>query len=224
MTKFNVIEKFVSIDGEGPMAGSLAVFIRFRGCNLRCSWCDTSYSWEDNAKSEEMSIDEIYKYIKETGVNHITLTGGEPLIQEGIDELIDVLSKDKNLLIHIETNGSVDIERLKNMYPVDNIRFILDYKLPISKMTECMKIENFKWVSKKDVYKFVIASKNDLEKAYEIIKKYNLDKLCQVYLSPVSELIAPDEIVEFMKEKLLGDVKLQLQLHKIIWDKNLRGV
>lgn len=224
MRKFNIVEKFVSIDGEGPMAGSLATFIRFKGCNLRCSWCDTSYSWEATEKSEEMSADGIYSYIKEKKINHVTLTGGEPLIQEGIMDLIKLLSEDKSLLVHIETNGTVDITPFKTVYTSSNLRYIIDYKLPSSTMTKYMEPRNLDVVGENDVYKFVIGSKNDLNKAYELIKKHDLDKKCQVYLSPVTDYIEPSVIVDFMKENLLKDVKLQLQLHKIIWDKNRRGV
>lgn len=224
MKTFNVIEKFVSIDGEGPMAGALAIFIRFRGCNLRCSWCDTTYSWDYEAKSEEMSISDLYEYIKDQGVKHITLTGGEPLLQEGIEELLECLAQDESLLVHIETNGSVAIRPFKERVQIDRIRYIVDYKLPQSGMTANMNHENLTSVDSEDVYKFVIASHEDLNKAYEIIKTYNLDQRCKVYLSPVSEAIAPREIVEFMKIKELGLVKLQLQLHKIIWPKDCRGV
>lgn len=224
MRKFNIVEKFVSIDGEGPMAGSLATFIRFKGCNLRCSWCDTSYSWEATEKSEEMSADEIYSYIKEKKINHVTLTGGEPLIQEGIIDLIKLLSEDKSLFVHIETNGTVDITLFKTVYTSSNLRYIIDYKLPSSGMTKYMEPRNLDVVGENDVYKFVIGSKDDLNKAYEVIKKHDLEKKCQVYLSPVTDYIDPSVIVDFMKENLIKSVKLQLQLHKIIWDKNRRGV
>lgn len=224
MNKFSVIEKFVSIDGEGPMAGALAVFIRFEGCNLRCKWCDTTYSWEADENKELLSATEIYDYIKKSGVNHVTLTGGEPLIQNGIEALLDILSKDKSLLVYIETNGSVSISPFKKAYAEENIHYIVDYKLPDSGMMDKMSLENLNDVTNEDAYKFVIASKEDLNYAYEIIESYKLDKVCKVYLSPVVDKINPEEIVNFMKEKNLCNVKLQLQLHKIIWPKECRGV
>ena len=103
---FNIIEKFVSIDGEGPTAGELATFIRFQGCNLRCSWCDTTYSFDKSEITEVLSAEEIYDYIKSTGVSNVTLTGGEPLFQKNIDEVLSLLNDDKNLVVHIETNGA----------------------------------------------------------------------------------------------------------------------
>lgn len=221
---FNIIEKFLSIDGEGPSAGEIATFIRFLGCNLRCSWCDTKYSWEKESTTERLSSREIYDYIKENGSSNVTLTGGEPLIQDNIDELLGILNKDENLKIHVETNGSVDISHFKEKYKSGNISYIVDYKLPSSKMTECMNLSNLNSVDFNDTYKFVIGSKEDLNMAYDIIKKYDLTSKCLVYLSPVFCAIELNDIVEFMKDKKLNKVKLQVQLHKIIWDKNARGV
>jgi len=221
---FNIVEKFLSIDGEGPSAGEIATFIRFQGCNLRCSWCDTAYSWGKESTNEVLSSKEIYNYIKENGSANVTLTGGEPLIQDNIYELLEILSKDENLKIHIETNGSVDIGGFKESHNNSNIIYIVDYKLPSSGMTEFMNLNNLNNVESNDVYKFVVGSKEDLSMAYEIIKRFDLTAKCLVYLSPVSFGIEPEEIVEFMKDKKLNNVRLQVQLHKIIWDKNIRGV
>lgn len=222
---FNIIEKFVSVDGEGPTAGELAVFIRFQGCNLRCSYCDTKYSWDEESKNniEVLNANEIYDYIKSTNVKNVTLTGGEPLIQENIDNLLELLNEDEELVIHIETNGSVNIKDFKDKYK--NIIFILDYKCPSSNMIKQMDKENLNIVDNKDVYKFVVGTKEDLNKALEIIKLYDLQNKCLVYFSAVfGSLLTMEEIVEFMKENNLNNVRLQVQLHKIIWDKEVRGV
>lgn len=221
---FNVVEKFLSIDGEGPSSGEIATFIRFQGCNLRCLWCDTAYSWEKESTNELLSTKGIYDYIKENGSTNVTLTGGEPLIQDNIDELLEMLSRDENLKIHIETNGSVDIEPFKKKHNSTNIIYIVDYKLPSSKMTKFMNLNNLNSVECNDVYKFVAQSREDLNMAYQIIKEYDLTAKCLVYISPVSGDIELEEIVEFMKDKKLNNVRLQVQLHKIIWDKNARGV
>ncbi|NME83382.1 putative 7-carboxy-7-deazaguanine synthase QueE [Clostridium sp. SM-530-WT-3G] len=221
---FNIIEKFLSIDGEGPTAGELATFIRFQGCNLRCSWCDTKYSWSKNDITEKLSSDEIYNYIKSNRVSNVTLTGGEPLIQENIEELLEILSNDDELTVHIETNGAINISNFKEAIKGDNISYIVDFKLPSSNMTEKMDMENLNLVSKNDVYKFVVGSKEDLQKAYEIITEYDLTSKCLVYLSPVFGSIDMEYIVEFMKEKNMNKVRLQVQLHKIIWDKDKKGV
>ncbi|WP_294405794.1 putative 7-carboxy-7-deazaguanine synthase QueE [uncultured Clostridium sp.] len=221
---FNIIEKFLSVDGEGPSSGELATFIRFQGCNLRCSWCDTVYSWGKENINERLRAEDIYDYIKKNKADNVTLTGGEPLIQDNIEELLAILNDDESLNVHIETNGSIDIEHFKNKYTNGNISYIVDYKLPQSGMTDKMNYNNLKCVDENDVYKFVIADMADLAKAYEIISSYNLAERCYVYLSPVTGSIEMSEIVEFMKEKNMNKVRLQVQLHKIIWDKNARGV
>jgi 7-carboxy-7-deazaguanine synthase len=221
---FNIVEKFLSVDGEGPSSGELATFIRFQGCNLRCSWCDTIYSWDESSTSEVLNAEEIYKYIKKNEASNVTLTGGEPLIQKNIDELLELLSKDDGLTIHIETNGAVDIEPFKKRHTQKNISYIVDFKLPSSNMTKQMNLNNLNIVESSDVYKFVIGSNEDLQIAYDIISKHDLTSKCLVYFSPVSGNIDMQEIVEFMKAKTLNKVRLQIQLHKIIWDKNSRGV
>ena len=98
---YNVVEKFVSINGESKFAGQLAVFIRFRGCNLNCVYCDTKWANTADAPAEQMTKEEIYDYIKSTGVRNVTLTGGEPLLQKCIQELLEYLAKDKDIRIEI---------------------------------------------------------------------------------------------------------------------------
>lgn len=221
---FRVIEKFVSIDGEGPTSGELAVFIRFEGCNLRCTWCDTEYSWNGECAYTEESAEEIYEYIKKSGARNVTLTGGEPLLQKNMFELLDILVQDEQLVIHIETNGAMDLTKYKARYPKANISYIVDYKLPASGMNHTMKTVNFNLVNNNDVYKFVIADEQDLLMAYALTKQYDLPSKCLVYYSPVVESIEPKRIVEFMIEHQLRDVRLQIQVHKVIWPKEMRGV
>lgn len=218
MDKFGVVEKFVSIDGEGPTAGALSVFIRFAGCNLRCAWCDTCYAQETSDASEELSAAEIVSYIASTGVRHVTLTGGEPLLQKG---MMGLLARLDDYQIHIETNGSVLMLPFRLS---DNIHFVVDYKLPGSGMEEMMNLNNFELVAKDDAVKFVIAGHDDFVRAIEIVRKYDLLYRSQVYFSTVFGSMQPAELVELMKEERLNGVKLQLQMHKYIWDKNLRGV
>lgn len=223
---YKVIEKFTSIDGEGPSAGELATFIRFLGCDLRCSWCDTKYSWDGEVKAESMTAPEIYNFIKESGAYNVTLTGGEPLIQKEIGELIEFLAKDEKLIIRIETHGGVDIAPFKKRFENfgSRIQFVVDFKLPSSKMMDRMCLDNLTNVSTHDTYKFVIASCEDLNIATQLVTEMDLIHRCQVYFSPVADLIAPRIIVEKMIEEKLNGVKLQLQLHKYIWPKEMRGV
>ncbi|MCR4610712.1 MAG: putative 7-carboxy-7-deazaguanine synthase QueE [Lachnospiraceae bacterium] len=215
-----VVEKFVSINGEGTRAGELAVFIRFKGCNLSCSYCDTSWANEDDVSYEEMSAEEIFEYIKETGVSNVTLTGGEPLLQNNIDTLIDMIACDDMLRVEIETNGSVDI----STFTRERVSYTMDYKLPVSGMEQAMCYSNFNYLNEDDTIKFVVGSKEDLERSLEIIKKYKLIGRCNVYFSPVFGKIDPELIVEYMKDNRLNDVRVQLQLHKMIWNPDKRGV
>lgn len=214
-----VVEKFVSINGEGLRSGELAVFIRFANCNLRCSYCDTKYSFINPIYTEE-SIDELVKYVKSTGVKNVTLTGGEPLIQNEIKELMIELSNIGNR-IEIETNGSINIAPYLN---IPNVTFTLDYKLKGSGMEKYMDLTNYDLLRKNDVIKFVVSDYDDLEKTKEIIKKYDLINKANCLISPVWERIEFEEIVNFLKDNKLNDVKMQLQIHKIIWDKDKRGV
>lgn len=214
-----VVEKFVSINGEGLRSGELAVFIRFANCNLRCSYCDTKYSFINPIYTEE-SIDELVKYVKSTGVKNVTLTGGEPLIQNEIKELMIELSNIGNR-IEIETNGSINIAPYLN---IPNVTFTLDYKLKGSGMEKYMDLTNYDLLRKNDVIKFVVSDYDDLEKTKEIIKKYDLINKANCLISPVWGRIGFEEIVNFLKDNKLNDVKMQLQIHKIIWDKDKRGV
>ena len=218
----DVAELFVSINGEGTHAGQLAVFVRFKGCNLSCSYCDTRWANEKNAKCTQMTAKEIYDHICTTGINCVTITGGEPLHREGISELLSLLACDGRFYTEIETNGSIPLEPFSNIE--NRPAFTMDYKLPSSGMEKYMCLENFRFLCCNDTVKFVSGSMEDLERAQEIIEKYSLCKNCHVYISPVFGRIDPADIVEFMKERRLNHVRLQLQLHKFIWDPQKRGV
>jgi 7-carboxy-7-deazaguanine synthase len=217
-----VVEKFVSINGEGMLAGQLAVFIRFKGCNLNCTYCDTKWANEHDAEFTEMSPEEIYEYIKSVNAKNVTLTGGEPLLQKDMNKLLELLCSDENIRVEIETNGSVDISKFMNYE--NRPSFTLDYKLPISGMSEYMLTDNYKYIDKHDSVKFVSGSLEDLEKAKKIIDKFELDKKANVFISPVFGKIELPKIVEFMIENNMNDVKMQLQMHKVIWDAEMRGV
>ncbi|MBQ6815463.1 MAG: putative 7-carboxy-7-deazaguanine synthase QueE [Lachnospiraceae bacterium] len=222
MATYKVVEKFISINGEGTKAGQLAVFIRFAGCNLNCSYCDTAWANKENVPMTEMTEFEIYDYIKSTGVKNVTLTGGEPLLRDDVDKLLKLLSSDKSIKVEIETNGSIDLYDYRQIS--DNISFTVDYKLPSSCMEHLMEMENFEELEERDTVKFVVSDNNDLLRAKEIIDEYKLTGQCSVYLSPVFGKIDPQEIVDFMIRNHLNGVNLQLQLHKIIWDPDKKGV
>jgi 7-carboxy-7-deazaguanine synthase len=217
-----VVEKFVSINGEGRLAGQLAVFIRFKSCNLNCSYCDTKWANTTDAPYTEMSPSEIYDYIKSTGVKNVTLTGGEPLLQKDIHSLLELLCNDDFIRTEIETNGSVDVSPFSDFE--NRPSFTLDYKLPSSNMSEYMLTKNYEYIDNRDSVKFVSGSIEDLQKAKEIIYKYNLSEKTNVFISPVFGNIELPQIVDFMIENNMNDVKMQLQMHKVIWDAETRGV
>lgn len=218
---FPVAEHFVSINGEGSRAGELALFIRFRGCNLCCSYCDTRWACTKQADAVMMSVQELTDIAKKSCVKNITLTGGEPLLQENISDLTDKLM-DCGFRVEIETNGSVSIEALagRKLRPA----FTMDYKLPSSGMEKYMNTDNFRFLNAHDVVKLVSGSREDLIRGAEIIEKYKLTDKCHVYISPVFGEIEPSEIVDFMKERKMNSVRLQLQLHKYIWAPDRKGV
>ena len=217
-----VAEKFISINGEGVRAGELAVFVRFQGCNLACHYCDTKWALAKDCPCEEMSPEQIHAYIKGTGITNVTLTGGEPLLHKDMDRLLAILLADEELRVEIETNGAVDLRKFCACpgRPV----FTMDYKLPSSGYEKSMVLENFELLSKDDTVKFVSGSTEDLERAYKIIREYDLLRKCHVYFSPVFGDIEPAEIVSFMMDHKLNEARLQIQMHKVIWDPDKRGV
>lgn len=219
-----VAEKFVSIDGEGPHAGGLAAFIRFKGCNLNCDYCDTKWANRADCAAKDETTAELADWVKTTGTHNVTLTGGEPLLQHGIDGLIARLIDD-GCRVEVETNGSIDIAPFC-ADPAHRPVFTLDCKLSASgpACVSAMRPENYQYLGPHDSVKFVCGSRADLEDAARIIAAYDLDRTCHVFLSPVFGMIQPVDIVTFMEKRKLNGVRLQLQLHKIIWDPMTRGV
>lgn len=215
-----VVEKFISINGEGRRAGELAVFIRFKGCNLGCAYCDTSWANDSECEFEEMSPEDIKEYIADTGIKNVTLTGGEPLLQNDIPDLLGELKKIP-ARVEIETNGSVS---LKDYCGESRPVFTMDYKLPGSGCEERMLVENFSLLSENDTVKMVCSDVGDLERAKEIICEHKLTEKCYVYLSTVFGKLKAQDMVEYMLKHKLNDVRLQLQLHKYIWHPEAKGV
>jgi 7-carboxy-7-deazaguanine synthase len=219
--KYKVAEIFQSINGEGMKAGELAVFVRFQGCNLSCRYCDTKWANEAKAPYKEMDEEEIVSEVKKYALKNVTITGGEPLLQKNIESLLLRLAAE-GMAVEIETNGSVDLQKFAVLSK--EISFTMDYKLPDSGMEEKMNIGNFSLLTRKDTVKFVVSGRRDLECALRVYNEFLVEKPCSILLSPVFGKIHPEEIVAFMKEKRWTGARLQLQLHKIIWDADKRGV
>lgn len=221
MAEFKVAEHFVSINGEAAHAGELALFIRFTECNLYCSYCDTAWANSPDAPHTVFTTQQLADLVMESGVKNVTITGGEPLLQSDLPELLKALHA-IGVRTEIETNGSRRIADYAEMpeRPV----FTLDYKCPSSGMEAFMLTENYRYLQAHDSVKFVVGSREDLEKARTIITEYALADRCHVFLSPVFGKIDPKEIVAFMQEHKINGVKMQLQMHKFIWHPEERGV
>ena len=224
-TEFSVNEIFASVNGEGTLSGELAIFIRLCGCNLRCSYCDTKYAW-DFADERIMTVSEILEKVKSYGsIRNVTLTGGEPLYRKNVKKLLEALTS-HGYLVNIETNGSMNILPYLELPFASELIFCCDYKLPSSGEEGKMHLNNISALRENDVLKFVIGSEDDFAKTLEILKAYHPN--CHVYLSAVFGKVEPKEIVEKLlswTEKVRTDrIRVQLQLHKYIWDPNLRGV
>lgn len=207
-----VNEIFQSIQGESLYAGFPTVFVRFSGCNLRCSYCDTTYAYEEGTEMEPQEIlDEIKKYY----YKRVCITGGEPLLQKELEKLLYLL-EDYN--VTIETNGSMDIGLIK-LSPKHS--YVMDVKCPSSGFSNEMNFNNFEYLSERDEIKFVIGGKDDYEWAKGIIKDYY--KKGTTTFSPVFGSIEYSDLVDWiLRDKL--DVRFQIQLHKIIWGVEKRGV
>lgn len=210
-----VLEMFDSIDGEGTRTGELATFIRLQGCNLHCCFCDTAYSIPmKNKNVNEMSVEEI---VANTHYHNVTITGGEPLIHEETWKLIQELILAGHH-VNIETNGTMD-----TTFHLPNMFYTVDYKCKYSKMNDKMNPKSFCGLGGNDVVKMVVATEEDMEDGLDWYNKFyasraNVDRPW-LYFSPVFGKIEPVQIVEFVKKhNLQHKTRVQVQLHKIIWD------
>jgi 7-carboxy-7-deazaguanine synthase len=213
---FPVVELFDSIDGEGKRTGYMAIFVRFAGCNLRCSYCDTAYAWTAADAREQLTEEELLARIHAYPWKRITLTGGEPMLQP-IEHLCRVLGSE-GYDINIETNGAVPLFDVRPQ----GLFYTMDIKSPSSGEREKMHMENLKKLNADDVVKFVVGTEADLLDMEKILKAYPIP--AQIYVSPVFGKIKPAQLVEFVRKHGLADVCVQVQLHKVIWDPERRGV
>lgn len=224
-----VIEIFDSIDGEGKRTGQLCSFIRLAGCNLRCSYCDTVYSLfgeDEPCEYTEMSIDEVISKVNPK-FRRVTLTGGEPLIAPESAELVNKLC-DMGVEVNIETNGAVDIvEFIGKIRKKEKVFFTIDYKLPTSGMTDKMIWNNFLNLRPFDVIKFVVGSDEDFSEMVRVMESIapEYEKMPYIYTGVVYGMYDAAELIENMKSTdILKDTVYQIQLHKVIWSPDQKGV
>ena len=219
-----ISEIFLSIQGEGIDQGEPTIFIRTVGCNLRCKYCDTAYAFTGG---KEMSLEEVYKKIKSFGYYNVCLTGGEPLLQTDIYDLIYRLLLN-GYKVWVETNGSIPIKYPKH----NNLFWVLDWKGPSSGMQDKMYEKNFfdKRLRGQDQIKFLVSSNEDYKFAKEKIARLKYLKVkAKLLISPVfptddfkPELEPKDVVAKVLKDRL--PARISLQIHKVIWDRNKRGV
>ncbi|AGH94271.1 radical SAM protein [Pseudobdellovibrio exovorus] len=216
MIKINEI--FYSIQGESTYAGNRTVFIRTTGCNLRCTYCDTKYSYHEG---EFLSLEKILDVVKSHDAEYICITGGEPLLQPEIHKLINILC-DQGHKVSLETSGSKSV---KHVDP--RVKIILDVKTPDSGAADSFLLENIDFSSEKHriptEYKFVISSEKDLEWSEQFCRQYDLFKNFTVLFSPSHGQVSEKWLAERILQKKLK-VMLHLQQHKYIWLPTQRGV
>ncbi len=212
MLKVNEI--FFSIQGESVYAGLPCVFVRLTGCNLRCRYCDTQYAYEEGA---EMSVADVIERVQAYRCRLVELTGGEPLLQPEVYDVMENLqSRGYHLLL--ETNGSVDVSRVD-----PRVIKIMDLKCPGSGESDKNLFSNFDHLTERDQIKFVVGSREDYLWAREVITDNRLAMRCCLLMGPVYGHVAPRELAEWILKDGL-QARLQLQLHKYIWEPDARGV
>jgi len=216
-----VSELFYSIQGESTRAGLPCAFVRLCGCNLRCAYCDSHHTW--NEEGRVMAVADICAWLEGLPGMMTEITGGEPLLHEAVYPLMDaLLAQGREVLL--ETSGSLSIERV----PVA-VGVILDFKCPDSGMMEHNDWSNLellhqrKAAGSRDELKFVLSSERDAAWAAQIVREHQLTKLLPVLFSPVIERLPAQRLADFILRERLP-VRLQLQLHVQLWPGISRGV
>lgn len=207
-----ITEIFKSIQGETTYAGVRSAFVRFCGCNLRCSYCDTKYAYSQGG---EMTIDEVFDNVVKLNCPLVTITGGEPLLQDEVYSLVDRLLSE-NYRVLVETNGSLPLDRLS----LGTIR-VLDLKCPDSGMCDRMDWNNIHQLQGHDEVKFVVSSRRDYEWAKSVVVRYGLCEKVTVLMSAAWGKLGMEKIAEWILADALN-VRFQPQIHKFIWKEERR--
>ncbi len=214
MKNLLINEIFHSIQGESSYMGMPCVFVRLTGCNLRCTWCDTEYSFYEG---KEMSLNSIMSEVEKYNCKLVEITGGEPLAQEHVNELMTMLC-DAGFEVLIETSGSINIGRVDS-----RVRRIVDFKCPGSGMVKHNLWENVEFLKPTDEVKFVVGDREDFDWSVDVINRYGLLQRCPVLMSPVFGDVQPIDLAGWILDSRLP-VRFQLQMHKYIWEPETRGV
>jgi len=208
-------EIFYSIQGESTYAGRPCIFVRLTGCDLRCTWCDTTYAFHEGHK---MSVDDVMREVESLGSHLVEVTGGEPLLQPDVYPLMEKLL-DSGRTVLLETGGQIDVSKVPG-----GVVKVMDVKCPGSGEAEKNAWNNIDYLGSRDQVKFVINDRTDYEYARDTTTKHALDRRCAAVLfSPVHGVMDPKILSEWILADRLA-VRLQLQIHKHIWGPDVRGV
>jgi 7-carboxy-7-deazaguanine synthase len=209
-----ITEIFYSIQGESTYAGLPCTFVRLTGCPLRCTWCDSEYTFHGGI---DLSLNEVMERVRAYDCRLVEVTGGEPLHQPEVFSLIHALCED-GCTVLVETSGAIDVS------PIDpRAHIILDVKCPGSGMMDRMDWKNLDRLTAKDEVKFVLKNRVDYEWACSILTQYDLTHRCAILFSPVFGELDLRQLAEWMLADKLS-VRFQMQLHKYIWHPSMRGV
>ena len=212
--RLKVNEIFYSIQGESTFVGLPCVLVRLTGCQMRCTWCDTEYSFYEGAW---MRVDDVIAEVLTHDCPLAEVTGGEPLLQPGVHTLMAGLC-DRGLEVLLETGGGVDISAVD-----PRVRRIVDLKCPASGEAANNHWPNIEHLRPSDEVKFVVAGRDDYEWARSAIREHRLDSRCPVHLSPVWDAVDAAELASWVLEDRLP-ARVSLQLHKTLWGAETRGV
>jgi 7-carboxy-7-deazaguanine synthase len=208
-------EIFYSVQGESTYAGQRCVFVRLTACDLRCSWCDTPYAFHEGRKR---SLDDVLAEVDRFDCRLVEVTGGEPLLQEDVYALMNALL-DRGKTVLLETGGHRSTARVP-----ESVVTIVDVKCPGSGEAEKMDWHNLARLRPHDEVKFVVKDRADYEYARNVIATHHLaSRAAALHMSPVHGVLSPRELSEWVLADALP-VRVQLQLHKYIWDPSTRGV
>lgn len=212
--RLRISEVYASVQGESRWVGLPCTFVRLTGCNLRCTWCDSVFTFKGG---EHRSIDAVIADVEALGIPLVEVTGGEPLAQRQCIPLMQRLL-DRGYEVLLETSGSLDISRVP-----EGVHVIMDLKPPGSGEAAKNRWQNLDYLQPKDEIKLVLASREDFEWARDRIREHRLSERCPVLVSPVFGSLDPRELVEWTLAERLP-VRVQVQLHKVIWPPEARGV
>jgi len=202
-----ITEIFLSLQGESSTVGLPTVFVRLTGCPLRCAYCDTTYAFKGG---ENRNIDAIVDEVLSFGVQHVTVTGGEPLAQKRCINLLRVLC-DKGLSVSLETSGAIDVSDVD-----PRVMKVMDLKTPSSGELTRNLMSNLEYLNAQDEVKFVIGDEADYDWSVEQLTTHAIDERCKVLFSPVQGQFSPTELADRIVADRLP-VRFQFQLHKLLW-------